>query len=312
MRMVFRGSYKVRYFLVMINQYHPSSFIDVPSEKSEKFNVYHDESGTNITQTRFQLHGVLFVPDTKLQETLKLLQDARNGYKGRIHFMELRDKSSSLRPKVAAEWLKLFFNWISTYCFYKCMILDMGSPASDRSRLPEPSIIYNRTARSAIFSGIVWSLKEYDKVTLSVYSEAITRSKEDNFEEYIPRELIKRAKGNKNCPDIIIPSTRVILVNGDPLKVEPVLSEHCEFIQLTDLITGAVSQAINANASQKIKFDFGKLVATWINDTRLPPWLQTKELHRRFSVSCRSIDKDQFYDVELQILLKDQLKFDNL
>lgn len=296
----------------MINQYHQSSFIDVPSEKSEKFNVYHDESGTNITQTRFQLHGVLFVPDTKLQETLKLLRDARNGYKGRIHFKELRDNSSSLRSKVATEWLKLFFNCISTNCFYKCMILDMGQPASDRSRLPKPSIIYNGTARSAIFSGIVWSLKEYDKVTLSVYSEAITRTKEDNFEEYIPRELIKRAKGNKNCPNIIIPSTRVVLVNGDPLKVESALSEHCEFIQLTDLITGAVNQAINANASQKIKIGLGSLVATWINDTRLLPWLQTKELHRRFSVSCRPIDKDKFYDVELQILLKDQLKFDNL
>ena len=288
------------------------SVFDVPPERSETLNVYHDESGTDIAHERFQLHGTLMVPIAKFQTALQLLQKARNGYDGQIHFVDLRDKGRSPKAIVTAKWLNLFFTDISNYCFYKCMIVDMRSPAFDKSRFSRPSILYNNTALLSVYSGIVWSFKKYDQVTLSVFSEALTRSKDDNFETYLPRELVKRAQNSKTCPNISVPLMKVTLVNGDPHKVDFSLAEHCEFIQLTDAITGAVSQAINAKASQEIKIDLGELVAGWIGDTRMPPWLQKNQLHRRFSVSCYPDGKGEFYDVPLAISSqnKNQLKFD--
>jgi hypothetical protein len=280
------------------------SVFNVPPEKAETLNIYHDESGTDIAHERFQLHGALMVPTSRLQSALQILKTARNGYDGQIHFVDLRDNSSSPKAAVAAEWLRLFFTELSNYCFYKCMVVDMHSSAFDKKRFLKPNLLYNNTALLAIFSGLAWSFKKFRKVTLSIFSEAIDRAKEDNFETYIPKELIHRAQKSKRCPEIIIPSMRVLLVNGNPRKVETNLSEHCEFIQLTDLITGAVSQALNAKASQEIKIDLGKL-------TLLPLCMKNNRLHRRFSISCYPNDQGAFYDVYLTTSMpKEQLKFE--
>jgi hypothetical protein len=96
-------------------------------------------------------------------------------------------------------------------------------------------------------------------------------------------------------------------VAGDPSRAEPELKEHCEFIQLVDLILGGVAQALNANAQQRVKIDLSSMIAGWIEDTRRPPWLQDKDLHRRFSVSCYPDANGSFCDVPLAIVSRDQL-----
>jgi hypothetical protein len=246
----------------------------------------------------------------KFQATAQLLQSARKGYGGRIHFVDLRDKGRNQKAVVAASWLNVFFTDIVNYCAYKCMVVDMGSPAFEKSRLLTPNLLYNNTALLAVYSGVTWSLSKYDEVTLSIYSERLTRAKDDNFEDYLPQELVRRSKTNKACCDVLIPSAKVTLVNGDPRKVDPSLTDHCEFIQLTDVITGAIGEAINAKATNEVKLNLGDEIASWIGDTRLPPWLQQKQLHRRFSVSCYPNHKGEFYDVQLARSLPDQPKFD--
>ena len=171
-------------------------------------------------------------------------------------------------------------------------MVDMHAPNFNKAKFSTPHLLYNHTALLAIYGGISWSLKKYDKVTLSIFSEEMSRSSDDNFEDIIPLE-------------------KVTLVNGAPRKVQTNLAEHCEFIQLTDILTGAVSQAINAKASQQVKVDLGNLVAGWIGDTRMPPWMQEDRLHRRFSVSCFD-GNSNFYDVHLAILSQNQLKLENL
>jgi hypothetical protein len=130
-----------------------------------------------------------------------------------------------------------------------------------------------------------------------------------DFIEYLQIELAKRTGNNKRCPQVIISHEKVILVNGNPRKVESGLLEHCEFIQLTDILTSGINQAINATASQHVKIDLGALVAEWIGDTRKPTWMQQKRLHRRFSVSC-FYGEGKYYDVPLTIISQNQLTMD--
>ena len=286
------------------------SAFDVPPGKSGRFCAYHDESGTDTTHDRFQLHGALLVEEARWAQACDVLSRARRGYNGRIHFVDLRDNARNPKSKIAGEWIRLYFGDLSRYCFYKCMIADTQAPSFDPSRFPKPFHLYNRTATLAIFSGIVWSLKHYDEVVLSLFSESITRPAEDNFTAYLPGEVARRARLRKPgaCPRIVVPSGSVTLVTGDPRKAAPEMKGHCEFIQLTDLLTGAVAQALNAQASQQVKLDLGQIAAGWIEDSRQPPWHQQHDLHRRFSVSCYPDAKGGFYDVKLAIEGRGQMR----
>src|SRR3989337_633812 len=281
------------------------TLLGVPARKTGVFRIYHDESGTDPDHSRFQLHGALIVPESMAITAYNALIVARKGYIGRIHFVELRDNTTSLRAQVSSAWLSLFFGDFLNYCFYKCMIVDTHSRSFEPSRFTRPYHLYNYTARGAMVAGVTWSLKDFDEITLSLFSEEVSRHHYGHFIDYLPRELsislnAKNNKGKK-CPQVVEPISPVVLVKGDPRFVSPDMPEHCEFVQLTDLITSAIAQAVNASAMQRIKLDLGLLVAGWIMDVRRPPWLQNKGLHRRFSVSCFPDKSGGFYDVPLEI-----------
>jgi hypothetical protein len=282
----------------------------VPAGKTGRFSVYHDESGTDTTHARFQLHGALLVADRQRARAGQALAAARAGYAGRIHFVDLRDNARNPKARIAADWLRLYFGELSDDCFYKCMIADTHAPGFDPARFPRPYHLYNHTATLAVFGGLVWSLKPYDTITLAVYSEQLSRPADDDFVTFLPSEVVRRARRRPPGagPRVAVPGGRVTLVPGDPRHVAPELREHCEFIQLTDLLTGAVAQALNAPATQQVKLDLGQLAAGWIADSRRPPWRQQHHLHRRFSVSCYPNARGGFYDVPLAIEGRGQLR----
>jgi hypothetical protein len=284
----------------------------VPAGKAGRFRVYHDESGTDTTHDRFQLHGALLVAahGGRWQRAAKALASARRGYTGRIHFVALRDNARNPKAQIAAEWLRLYFRELSGFCFYKCMIADTHAPGFDPARFPKPFQLYNHTATLAVFGGVVWSLKPYDEVTLELYSEKISRPDEDNFSTYLPSEIVRRARRRKASagPVVVVPGGQVTLVPGNPRQATPEMAGHCEFIQLTDLLTGAVAQALNAPATQQVKLDLGQMAAGWIEDSRRPPWRQQHDLHRRFSVSCYPDARGGFYNVPLAIEGRGQMR----
>jgi Protein of unknown function (DUF3800) len=288
------------------------TFFGVPSRREAKYLVYHDESGTDRARERFLVQGALFVPELKWQGALDLLRKSRDGYSSRVHFVDLRDNTSSRKSRVAATWLSNYFASLSYYCPFKCMIADTASDSDQIRRFKKQHHLYNYTAMMAIRSAVPWCFGEYDTLELSIYSEFMDRSFDDNFTNYVPREVAKRAnlkqKHSARAPAIVEPISDVVLVVGDPEKTKTEHAGHCEFIQLADLLTSAIGQIVNASAIQLIKIDLALLVASWIKDTTLPPWIQAHNLHRRFSVSCFPGADGDFYDVPLNITQKYQMK----
>ncbi len=67
-----------------------------------------------------------------------------------------------------------------------------------------------------------------------------------------------------------------------------------------------IAQALIGRSGQKAKIALAEMVAQWIEDTRRPPWLQTKELHRRFSVSCFPDEQGRFYNPSLAVMNRNQ------
>jgi len=284
----------------MGNTHQQMTLFGVPSIKEGEFNIYHDESCVDPDHIPFQLHGVLFIPTTKIQTTYSFLQYLRGDYRGRIHFKLLKDNTSSKKPDVARAWMRYFYNELMNYAFYKCLVIDMRSPKFDKALLAQPYRLYNRSAAMAMHSGLAWFLKEYQKITVNIFSEEKSRPSFDNFDTYIPSSLLNRAQRKKNNRELIIPNRKVTIVNGDPKKVDDQFAIHCEFIQLTDLITASINEAINAKASREIKLELGRVVGGWITDIGLPPWEQKDNLHRRFSLSTTANNKD-FTELSLNI-----------
>jgi hypothetical protein len=289
-----------------------SMFGEAPVKEGTYY-VYHDESGTDAKHDRFMLHGALFVPESQFQKAFDLLLAERGTYEGRIHFVDLRDKSAHHRGKVARRWLYQYFGNLSEYCYYKCMLIDTQSPYFDRTRFHQPFHLYNYAAMLAVFGGIVWSFNRFDKINLRVYSEMMSRTWGDNFRTYLPSEITARVKRRQskrggNLLDVMFLNDEVVEVSGDPSGVSSEMAVHCEFIQLTDLLTSAIGEAVNARASQKIKIDLAKLLASWIEDSRRPPWLQNYSMHRRFSASCFPKADGGFYDCPLEVIEQNQLE----
>ena len=159
---------------------------------------------------------------------------------------------------------------------------------------------------------MAWSLKKYARVALKFHSDDKFRRAGDNFVSYIPREVChsideKRKKRPANYPEIHLRHPEVILVDSDPAQVCPEMQQECELIQLVDLMTSSIRQALAGSSGQKAKIALAEMVACWIEDTRKPPWLQTQELHRRFSVSCFPDEKGRFYNPTLAVTNKFQL-----
>ena len=283
----------------------------VPANLEFAFNVYHDESG-NYGGARWLLHGVLFVPEERQAQLYAALQKCRESaeYYEEMHFIKLQ-RPTGPKASCAKGWLRIYATQFSEFCFYHCLAVDTRSPGFEHERFGEPHYAYNRFARMAVERGIAWSLNRYPRVALRFYSDAKFRQEGDNFATYIPEQICKsiaekRKKKTGHYPEIRLLHPEVIPVDSNPSRVEANLREASELIQLVDLITSDVAQALTGRSGQKAKIVLAEMVARWIEDTRKPPWLQTEELYRRFSVSCFPDSKGQFYDPSLAMMNRNQ------
>lgn len=271
-----------------------------PSSRSITVSVYHDESGTN--QSPLLLHGTLFVPDSHRKAAVEALSEARDGFVGEIHFQKLRD-SHMQRARVAQAWLRLYALQLSEHLFFKCLVVDKNSAYYHSMKAQHQSYPYNHSAMLTVWGGVALFYRQYDYLQFSIYSDKRDVSGDDKFTEYVPREVSLRSRNKRssggNCPNASTIRPHVVMIDSDPRKVEAVHRDHCEFIQLTDLITSAIAQAINADASNEIKKVAAQTVAEWVQDTNLPSWMQDMNLYQRFS--AQRLDDEGFNAFETPI-----------
>ncbi|MFX0136312.1 MAG: hypothetical protein ACFFDN_21910 [Candidatus Hodarchaeota archaeon] len=288
----------------------------ISSDPDPVFNIFHDESGTYKPGTgdRWLLHGILFVPERIQSALVRVLFDVRKkqDYFEEVHYVKLR--SSILGPKAqcARGWLNLYVCKFAEKCFYHCLAIDTHSPAFQHNKFGVPYYAYNYFARVAIVGGIAWSLKKFSKVTLKFHTDGKSRQMGDNFVTYIPKAVInavnsKRIKKPSRYPEIRLAHQEVIPIESDPKLVCVDKKEECELIQLVDLLTSNISQAMIMSSCQKAKIVLSELIAQLIEDVKKPPWLQTKKLHRCFSVSCFPDEKGKYYNPTLAVTNRNQI-----
>lgn len=280
------------------------------------FHVFHDESGTYVPNAgdRWLLHSVLLVRASRQADVFAALQEVRKRteYFGEIHYSDFRKSAGGHKCRCATGWLDVYARQLSDFCYYHCLAVDTRSPGFQPNRFGKPHHVYNYFARVAVVGSIAWSLKPYQRVALKFYSDAKFRQEGDNFATYLPCEVYnqikeKRQQNRGEYPEIRLVQPEVVPIVSDPDGVRPELRQECEIIQLVDLVTGSIGQALTDRSEQRAKIALAEILAHWIEDTRKPPWLQTEDLHRRFSVSCFPDSRGEFYNLPLAIMSRDQL-----
>ncbi|MGB3903991.1 MAG: hypothetical protein WBB22_03650 [Anaerolineae bacterium] len=299
----------------MGQSWRQSTMFGVDPEPEVDLNIYHDESGSYAPHgpDRWLLHGVLFVPAAKQSKVFSSLQAVRDqaGYAHEVHYRTIGKSASGPKVRCCMGWLERYARQLSEFCWYHCLAVDVRSEQFRHDEFREPHHVYNYFARVAIVGGIAWCLKPFPRVAAILHSDDKARVEGDNFDQYIPREVCrtideKRRKRRAAYPELRLLAPRVVLVPSDPAEVDAGMAEECELTQLVDLLTSAVGQALSSSSARMGKVVLGRTVATWIHNTRKPPWLQSEELHRRFSVSCFPDAQGRFYDPTLAVTTREQ------
>lgn len=282
---------------------------------TERFDVYHDESGHYVPHGpgRWLFHGVLFVPERKESEATVLLRAARDRsqYYGEVHFKKIQKRNS---PKgfCARRWIEDYVSCLSEYCYFHCLAIDTHSPKFEHDRFGEAYHAYNYFLKVALVGGIAWSLSKYKQVALTLYSDGKGRQHGDNFTTYIPRAVQERISEKHRRSPTKYPSLnvspKVILLDSNPRRCGSEFREKVEFLQMADLLTSAVAQAVTASSGLKGKIELAQMLAHLVQDSRLPPWLQKEGMHRCFNVSAFPGPKGEFYNCSLSILDRNALR----
>lgn len=270
--------------------------------ESQSFTVYHDESGS-YGATRWVYTGLFWINENNIAEICKDLEEIRKNenYYGEIHFKEFQKSFEGEyggKTRVAKSWFNLWKSKWSKKSFFNVLAVDTHHPMYENSRFPKEFHAYNRFTLMAIKGGASWFLNNFSEISLDIYSDEKTRRSEgvipdginnDNFEDYLKRQIETR----KESGPIVHMPEEIKCVKCP--KKGPYASEN-ELLQLTDLLLGSVSTAVEARANRETKVWFGMQAAKVMEDIRLKPWDQKFKLHRKFSLSYFPDKFGHFYE----------------
>ncbi len=184
--------------------------------KTQKAFIYFDECG-DTKSAPFFLLGLLFVTDRKKHKNK--IQEVRDEFhfRNEMKFM----KVSGLRAVVYDEIINLFFDYPNLK--FRCLVVDKKLIAWKKFKNLKYEA-YNFFSRELLSR----SLGQIEQAV--IYTDAVVRKKEDQF----LKEILALNLEFKH----------------EPIKhVEPIDSKNDDFIQMCDLLLGAVNNELTRNTN---------------------------------------------------------------
>ena len=96
----------------------------------------------------------------------QLLGEKRDGYAGRVRFVDLRDRSRSRKGPVAKAWVQSYFRVISDRCPYKCVVVGQQSQNGKLPAFKEHNDLSYEKTSLAIHGELAWSFRSHESITL--------------------------------------------------------------------------------------------------------------------------------------------------
>lgn len=220
------------------------------SPKEISINVYHDE---REIPDRWLYHSFLLVPISKENEVIHLLLETRKKCKWdkEIHFIDL--KETAIANDLAMSWLELFAGMLPRHIYFYFLGIDYKNLEKRvwEKRSSRDHKIYNRFFEIGLHGSLKWfflhSKSEYKKVVVeNIFSDAKSRKSSDKFHQQAIREIESNAS-QKN-ENICFNCTSILDIDSDHEK-EIRFQHASHLIQFVDLISGALSQSLDATSS---------------------------------------------------------------
>jgi len=268
---------------------HQGNLFGQETPKQASYFVFHDESEP-VANKGWLLIGLLFVNQRMLKNVDDVLNHYRRqeNYTGEIHFCQLPKSFGGefgAKARVAKRWMRAYQDGMYEDALFSCLAVNRASPKFEHKRFKEDYHAYNRFTAMAIKAGISYLLAPlgFDEIELTVISDGKNRKSRpdrnlvDNFEQYLPYRVeldnfVRQMKSNSPYP----------LVRINP--VQTISSSESNFLQLTDLLLGAVQGALMGISKRPVKQELGWMVASWYQDLQNPPWKQRYKMQRKFNL----------------------------
>src|SRR5579864_3371668 len=252
---------------------------------SPEIAVFHDESGT-YEKDAWVFTGLLWIRRKDLDDFAEQLRKERGNYEGELHFSEFPksfEGEYGLKARIARSWFELWRReWLSRTWFHVLAINTRRLKHGNPPVFPQTFHKYNRYVKMAIDTALYEHFKDWNSLHLFVYSDQKDRRPDgdginkDNFESYIRREF----------------SFRKTKFGGLTVQLRELCcldSKSNDLLQLTDLLLGAVSNALSTKALRETKLWFGremaKIMKGSLNPEELLPAFPDDELSPEFDHS---------------------------
>jgi len=288
--------------------------IEVPSQPLQ-IGLFHDVSGS-YGRDQWIVWGYLFCKRDSEELVSRILREARGaeGCWSPLHFADLPGSwggAGKHKPRTAYRWINRTRMLLASDLWFHAFALDTRGSGFNGSHFPRKFHLNNRFCRMGLTSAIPWFFKGVERLSIEAFFHrqsfeggapgdgAMPGEDCDNLGEYIIRETTKDAMNRHKSKPTIWPAVEfpgpVRFLSIDPADEDEVHHSKCELLQLTDVMLGAIRQAIDGTSRRKTKRELASIVGEWAADVRRKPWEQKYRLHRRFSVSYFPGPKGEVY-----------------
>jgi hypothetical protein len=265
------------------------------------YTVFQDESGVSSSE-RWLVLGFLFVPTAAVATLTSVLgkTKAECGCNYEVHFSAIPKAlggAYGLRGRAASRWMREYgSNWHRNAEF---TVLAVDTRALHANSFPTRFYMQNRFCVMALKCGIACHIvpQGFSQLDLRIiYDRHDLPGKtktgfEDNYDAYVGPHLVEAiaasgmTSGGHRYPSITVSS------------VEGADSHDCLPLQLTDLLLGAVNQAITQGSAQLVKAGLGLAATHWCMDVSKSPWLQQLGMYRHLCLKAFPDEDGQMYDL---------------
>ncbi len=255
--------------------------------QERKIFVFHDESGDFTINSDWFYTGLLWINQSDITELVNDLSICRELEKctSEIHYKNFRktfEKPNEIKERLAKEWFNLWQQKWSKRSWFNVFAVNKKHKQYDETRFSEKFHAYNRFTAMTFKSGLAWFFQNYPDITLSICSDEKSREESDNFKDYLLARIQRDSEESRYSPNVKFDDPAPIFESCP--KYGP-YNTNQELLQLTDILLGSVSSAIEHKSVYHTKTWFGVKISQLMEDVRKKPWEQKYDLHKKFSVS---------------------------
>ena len=280
--------------------------------------IFHDESGIfGNTKDKWVVIGLLFVQKEKANEIYRRLLEYRiqETCFSKIHFADIQkdfEGKHNAKARIAKMWFIEGRAYLGNGVKYYAIAINQKHPKFEWKRFSERFHAYNRFTALALKSAFAWLFSYVEEIAVRIFSDKkidrpkseLKKLKSDNFHQYLSYRIATDTSSIYKGPQVkLLCPVESLVFPKDKFSHKNLPPPELEFLQLSDLFTSSIREALAPKSRRETKQWFALEIAKIIQDIQKKRREQKFNLHREFGISYFPDQHGSFYqDEHLKIL----------